>query len=120
MNLDDIIYLAAGTYLTGGSNFSYSPDTTPPEENFGLTILGPESGSAILDGQNNNTIFSFMTVTVSDDTESDLILKNITFQNGSAVSGIGGLHSLTNFADIEIDNCEFFNNQFETFYFRTH
>ena len=45
-NEDDIINIAAGTYNTSGSSFSYNPAAT---ENHLLTIRGGGAGNTILD-----------------------------------------------------------------------
>ena len=50
---DDTINLAAGTYLTGGSTFTY---TAAAAEDFGLTIAGDGVGQTILDGGNADRI----------------------------------------------------------------
>ena len=47
---NDTINIAAGTYNTSGSTFSYTPSAVPPEENYSLTITGSGVGNTILDG----------------------------------------------------------------------
>ena len=111
----DTINLAAGTYLTGGSTFTFVAD---PTEDFGLTISGAGVAQTILDGENNDQILSIDMSGIDDEENTNVVISGITFQNGNAVGDedggglellrdnlIGGLLPITT-----VENCEFLNN----------
>jgi hypothetical protein len=76
---DDIINLAAGIY-TITTNLTYYPSNT---ENFSLSIVGAGIGSTILDGGDNLKILHLDTRALTSDSNAHIIIKGITFQNGS-------------------------------------
>ena len=110
---DDTINLAAGTYLTGGSTFTY---TAAAAEDFGLTIVGDGVGQTILDGGNADQILSIDTSAIPDEEGSNVSISGITFQNGNAAGSGGGLLIersgliAGNQPDTTLQNCQFLNN----------
>jgi len=106
-NADDIINIAAGTYNTSGSPFSYSPAAT---ENYLLTIQGGGPGNTILDGGTSDQVMSLATTGLTDDTAADITVTDITFQNGNSTSDGVGLYIRTKQADIAVQHCEFIGN----------
>ncbi len=106
-NEDDIINIAAGTYNTSGSPFSYSPAAT---ETHLLNIRGGGVGNTILDGGNAEQVMQLTTTGLTDDTGTNITVKEITFQNGNSGSDGAGLYIRTKQADIAVQNCEFVGN----------
>lgn len=105
---DDTINIAAGTFNTNGSAFSYMPAAF---ENFALTLVGDGSGSTILDGVGLDLVIIIDTTFVTDDSNSNITIRDLSIRNGNNSDGDGGgLFVITEFANITIENCEFSSN----------
>lgn len=106
-NEDDIINIAAGTYHTSGSSFSYNPAAT---ENRLLTIQGGGAGNTILDGDTNEQVMNLATTGLTNDDTADITVTGITFHDGFSASDGAGLYIRTIQADIVVQYCEFTEN----------
>jgi hypothetical protein len=106
-NEDDIINIAAGTYNTSGSPFSYSPAAT---ETHLLNIRGGGAKNTILDGGNAEQVMQLSTTGLTNDNTADITVTDITIQNGNSASDGVGLYIRTKQADIAVHNCEFIGN----------
>ncbi len=97
---NDTIVVAAGTYnvVTTLSFISL--------ENYSLTIIGAGIASTILDGGNSTQIFD---ITSSGD-DADLIIRNVSLQNGNSSADGGAMYIETEAAIIIIDSCDFNSN----------
>jgi predicted outer membrane repeat protein len=108
---NDTINIAAGTYNTSGSTFSYDP---VPGENYSLTLVGAGAGSTVLDGGNSDQVMNIGTTGLADDSNGHITVRGITFQNGDTPGGAfedgGGLCIETNQANITAEDCEFSGN----------
>jgi hypothetical protein len=113
---DDTINIAAGTYNTGdngGNPFTYNADS---DEDFSLTVNGAGAATTILDGGNSTPVLIIDAGLFSDLTDADITIKNLTIQNARSngtfgfSGGIGGGLTVSNAADITVDNCIFSNN----------
>ncbi|HEX7320450.1 MAG TPA: right-handed parallel beta-helix repeat-containing protein [bacterium] len=100
----DTIRIPAGIYNVGTTLTYHS------EEGFPLYVVGDGTGETILDGQGSAQIMYLSTIGAN----SDLIISNITFQNGISHLYGGGLRAETNYGYITIDTCEFVSNEAET------
>jgi hypothetical protein len=109
---NDTINIQARTYYTSGSPFSYTPNLGPPEENYSLTIAGANAGGVTIDGGGSGQVININTTGLTDDTNADITVTGITFQNGNdtSVDQGGGLHIRTKQADITVEHCEFIGN----------
>jgi len=106
---DDTINIAAGTYNTSGTTFTYTPAAG---ENNALTIVGAGAEATMLDGGNSDQVLRIETFGLADDSNAHIIINNLTIQNGNnnTTNDGGGLVILTNSANVSIHNCEFFNS----------
>ncbi|MCK8603563.1 hypothetical protein [Desulfoferrobacter suflitae] len=97
---DDLINISTGTYhvdvtLTYHSGGVHS-----------LTIVGAGIGSTRLDGGSARQILTLAT----SQSGAQLLLRGITFQNGTTALSGGALQAATSAASITIENCEFNDN----------
>ena len=106
----DTINIAAGTYSTADNSdtaFLY----TPSSESFPLVLAGAGVGKTILDGGSNTQVFFINTTNLSNDSNADITVRNLTVQNGKFADGFGGgLCVFTVSADVTIENSKFINN----------
>ncbi len=78
------------------------------EQGHTLTING--NGHS-LDGGNSVQIMNISITGLSDDTGSDITIRDLTFQNGNNPSGSGGgIVAITNNANITLEGCTFKDN----------
>ncbi|NUP08091.1 MAG: hypothetical protein HOW73_18750 [Polyangiaceae bacterium] len=107
---DDTIEIAAGTYTTSGSAFTYAPPNT---EEFALTIIGSEPTSTFLDGGGATRVLYIDLQAISPATTLVFEVLDLTIQNGdtSTETAGGGLLFVgaTN-ADFTLDNCDVSDN----------
>lgn len=101
---DDIIHVAAGTYIIS-STLEYQPT-----ENFSLTIAGADRETTIVDGNHTVQIFRAM---ISGLSNAHLTIENMAFQNGRA-NFIGALWIGSNSGNVIIRNSKFINNSAAT------
>jgi len=110
-NEGDTIILAAGNYATGGTTFTYFPDLTlGSEENFPLTIQGSGATTTFLDGGNSVQVLTIDTSALPDDSNSDIVITDLTIENGSHDGFGGGAAIFTVDADITLNNSQILNN----------
>ena len=92
----DTINIGPGTYRTGTGDFGF----TYSAENFPLTIDGAGAGMTILDGRNSTRVLNISTSGLSDDSNADITVRDLTIQNGVfsalAVFTAAGAVTLTN------------------------
>src|SRR3989337_3601523 len=112
-NQNDTINIAAGTYNTAGTTFTY---TTGAMENFDLTLDGAGAGVTILDGGNADQVLRIVTtVVMPNDSGVDTFIRDLTIRNGMGVFATadgngGGLRFSATSADLTVQNCTFSNN----------
>ncbi len=97
---DDIIMLAAGTYV---GNFRYRTS-----EANALTVKaedGLAAGDVILDGDQKAYVFMFD----AGETAANLVLERVTVQNGRSTNG-GGAYIMTT-GDVYVNECVVRNNE---------
>ena len=86
---DDIIYLAAGTYV---GYFEYLP---PDTEHKSLTIRGEpgtSAGDVILDGQASDVVLRLNDMSEGD--VEEMMVAGITVQNGNRIGYGGGISDI--------------------------
>ena len=108
----DTINIAADTYYTSGSTFSYNAAAT---ENYSLTIVGAGVGNSILDGGKTEQVMNIVTTGVTNDDTAHITIRGITFQNGTEVPAPGdgyggGLYVATISANATVEDSEFISN----------
>ncbi len=103
----DTIHAASGFYNIS-SRLDYIPGSG--DDNSALTILGSEAEPTILDGGNSNHIMWISTSILSDDSEADITIRDITFLNGKTDDDGGGLHADAHSADITVNDSNFSGN----------
>jgi len=103
-NENDTLNIAAGNYDASGGAFTYLAGNN---ENFSLTLIGDAGGGTILDAGNNNGVMEIDTNSAVPDADADIIVRQITFQNGSNDTG---LQIDTDDGDITVENSQFLNN----------
>jgi parallel beta-helix repeat protein len=89
----DIINLAPGTYAVD-SPLQYVAEEP---EDYSLTIQGAGAGTTILDGGGSTSILQIEQGFLSEGTNADVIIRGVTFQNGSESSGLGGALYIGNY-----------------------
>ncbi len=108
---DDTINVTAGTYTenppTTPFPLTYAPGLT---ENKSLTIQGAGADTTILDGGGTSQILNINTTALPNDSNADITIRCIAFQNGYTTGDAGGLLVLTNKADITIEDLVFSGN----------
>ena len=108
--VDDVIYLAAGTYE---GNFIYAP---PGTEHKSLTITGESGTSAadiILDGQGSGKTLELYDWDPGD--AAEVRVDGITVQNGNSTHNGGGIYATLRNYDIYITHCIVRDNTAERF-----
>lgn len=108
---NDVINIAAGTYNTGGTPFTYVGEAS---ENFSITLIGAGSGNTILDGAGDDHVLMINTNNVLDSSNTNLTIGSMTIQNGDTVGSGGGINVLSKSPDARIDNCELKDNNAST------
>jgi hypothetical protein len=104
---DDTINIAAGDYhILPTGPFSYVPI-----ENKRLDMIGAGIEDTILDGDGLSQIFKIDTTGLAADSDADIRFQGVSFRNGSSSSFGAGLSTLTNDADIRIEDCDFQSNE---------
>lgn len=101
---DDTIRIAAGTYVV---------DTTltfVSTEEYSLRVEGQGRGVTILDGGGQTRVMAVDTVQTASDYWTSVTMSGVSFINGRAEDGGGGLSVLVYKADVLIDGCGFENN----------
>jgi hypothetical protein len=106
-NEPDTIRLEAGPYDASAGTFIYLAAAT---ENFPLTILGPAGGGAVIDGGDAEIGMGLDADGLLEDSNVDLVVQDLTFQNGSAPNSGGGLSISTGDADVSVLDCLFMGN----------
>lgn len=107
---DDIINIAAGTYfLTSSLNY----DTQKFGEKNAIVLQGIEDG-VILDGSTMSN-----RILLIRNSDADITIRNITFQNGYSPEGNSGAGLLLNSSggNIVLENCKVINCFAAAFYF---
>lgn len=108
----DTILLAAGTYDASAGTFSYIADATlGSEENFPLTLRGADGEAAVLDGGDSTQVMSIDTSVLPDDSNADILIQKITFQNGNTGNSGGGLLVITDDGDVTVLSSKFLDNE---------
>jgi hypothetical protein len=97
---DDVINVAANPY-TVTTTLTYNSS-----ENRTLTINGAGTSATRLDGGNTVQILSITTTQAN----ADIVIRNITFRNGTTSQSGGGLRIQTSAAAITIADCEINDN----------
>ncbi len=104
---DDVIVLAAGTYATGGTTFTFVTNET-----YSLTLLGASGttrSEVVLDGGGTSQVLNFGCV---GSCPSMITLQELTVQNGKAEVSGGGISGST----ITVTNSTFSNNTWASGY----
>ena len=108
-NDDSIIYVAYGNYSISNT-LTYSVANGDGS----LTIQAKDPlNPPILDGQNNVQIMNINNDSNGDktgDSNQQITIKGLIFQNGKSGNRGGGLYVKTGKANIQIENCKFENN----------
>jgi hypothetical protein len=104
----DTINIAAGTYNTLGTTFSYMSGVG---ENHSLTIEGAGAGNTVLDGGGGTQVMNINTMVLAVDSAAHVTITGMTFQNGNHGGSGGGLYVNTMQADITVEVCEFIGNR---------
>ena len=98
---DDVIHVQADMNIT--STLTYTG-----ESRHTLTI---EGHGHYLDGGNSTRIIKIDTTGLGSDSDSDITIRNLTFQHGSNSTGQGGaLYAKTTDAALTVDGCAFIKN----------
>jgi len=120
---DDTLNIQSGNYNISGNSagantpFAYNPALT---ENFALSLVGNGATPPVLEGNPsaNNQIMNLVTALITTDTNANLTVQGLVFQNGHSPSiGLngGGLNAFTTNASIQVDNCVFSNNSSDNY-----
>lgn len=109
---DDLILIGEGTFLAGGTPFSYNADNILNDsEDFDLTLQGAGVENSILDAEGLGPVLTIASSFKFDDNDTTIRVSGLTFQNGDAAdtgSG-GGLTVSANEADIVVEQAHFLN-----------
>lgn len=101
---NDRINIASGVYdssiFLGGFEFE-------PGDQHDLEISGDPDGNTVIDG--NDMVSGLSVNLVSESSDSEIIIRNLTFRNGNGSMG-GGLFVDANLADLTVENCIFDSN----------
>ncbi|HKX11795.1 MAG TPA: choice-of-anchor Q domain-containing protein, partial [bacterium] len=112
----DTILLAPGTYDASGATFTYVADNSlGSEENFPLTLQGSDAATTLLDGGDANQVMVLDASPIPDDSNADIRIENLTFQNANATTFGAGLLVITNNADVTLLGSQFLNNETTNF-----
>jgi predicted outer membrane repeat protein len=103
-NQDDVIRLAAGTYLLN-SRLRYRP-----MDNKTLTIEGTGVDETVIDGNRLNQIGEFDTTLLLNDDAAAITIKGLTLRNGNAMDSGGALIIKTDSASISVEETSFVGN----------
>ncbi len=108
---DDTINIAAGTYSTNGTTFTYAAAS---DETHSLTLKGAGAGSTILDGGYIVQVLQIVTPPSQDPSGASITIEDLTIQNGFTTGVAGGGLLLGNFytsnVNAIIKNCTFSHN----------
>ena len=91
---DDTINIAAGTYSTNGTTFTYAAAS---DETHSLTLKGAGAGSTILDGGYIVQVLQIVTPPSQDPSGASITIEDLTIQNGFTTGVAGGGLLLGNF-----------------------
>lgn len=100
----DIINVSPGVY--DGSVFDAGFRFEPGDQQ-DLVISGDPENNTIIDG--NDMVTGLSVNLVSESSDSEIVVRNITFRNGNG-NRAGGLLADVNLADIVVESCVFESN----------